>query len=457
MRSLRRKFTMRKSGPPSTGDWFRIGTPTNAIAGEADGDTTPVYIYDEIGMWGTSAEGFVEQLMTIKTENIDLHLNTPGGDMFDGLAIFNSLKQHPAHVRTYVDALAASAGSFIALAGEHVVMARNARMMIHDAAAITWGNAEDMREMAVLLDDFSDNIADIYARKAGGDAAEWRELMKAETWYNAKEAVSFGLADEMTDPDEDAEEATDKWDLSLFNHAGRQNAESPFRVRERVRLTMNTNKEAPMGARPTNTEGTPEGTPAEQTGQTDPGTNDEQDTGTGSPDTDPAAEETPGSDDEATGQPAPNTDAPSNRLVPLVVNGNSYEVPAPVAQRLGALELFKTETIENTRRTFVEGLAASNRIAATDIETTTAWALDLSDDQYDTWATMMGKASASALFAQHGINNSESPNPSADAAREQEIRDLEDIVANHRRTGMSEDVLKTKQSYQRLQQLKSEN
>lgn len=457
MRSLRSKFTMRKSGPPATGDWFRIGTPTNAIAGEADGDTTPVYIYDEIGFWGTSAEGFVEQLMTIKTDRIDLHLNTPGGDMFDGLAIYNSLKQHKAQVTTYVDALAASAGSFIALAGERVIMARNATMMIHDAAAITWGNAADMREMADLLDGFSNNIADIYSQKGGGSADEWRALMKEETWYTAKEAVAAGLADEMTDPDEEAEEATNKWDLSLFNHAGRSNAESPLRVRERIRL-MQTNKEAPMGARPKNTEGSPEATPSEQTGQTDPGTNDEQDTSAGSPDTDPAAEETPGSDNEATGQPAPNTDAPaSNRLVPFAVNGVSYQVPAPVAQRLDALELFRTETIENTRRTFVEGLASNNRIAATDIETTIAWALELSDDQYDTWATMMSKAPASALFAQHGITTTESPNQAADAAVVQEIKDLEDIVANHRRAGMSEETLQTKASYQRLQQLKSEN
>lgn len=454
MRSLRSKFTMRKSGPPAAGDWFKIITPTNAVAGEADGDTTAVYIYDEIGFWGTSAEGFVEQLMTIKTDKIDLHLNTPGGDMFDGLAIYNSLKQHKSHVTTYVDALAASAGSFIALAGEKVIMARNATMMIHDAAAITWGNAEDMREMAELLDGFSDNIADIYSQKGGGTADEWRGLMKEETWYTAKEAVAAGLADEMTDPDEEAEEATNKWDLSLFNHAGRQNAESPLRVRERVRL-MNTTKEAPMGVKsPTNTEGSPEGTPSEQTGQTDPGTNDEQEeTGAGSPDTDPAANETPGSDAGT----QPSAGEASNRLVTHVVNGASYQVPEAVAARMKALELFRTETIENVRRSFVENLASSNRIAATDIEKTVAWAIDLSDEQYDTWATMMSGAPASAMFAQHGITNTGTPDPTADAAKDQEIRDLQDIVANHRRAGMSEEVLQSKASYKRLQQLTSEN
>src|SRR5687767_10416619 len=100
MRNFPARITMRRSAAPPKGDWFRFDKPRNAVAGEAEGDTTPIYIYDEIGFWGTSAEGFVEQLMTVKTDNIELHLNTPGGDMFDGLAIYNGLKQHPAHVTT---------------------------------------------------------------------------------------------------------------------------------------------------------------------------------------------------------------------------------------------------------------------------------------------------------------------------------------------------------------------
>jgi ATP-dependent protease ClpP protease subunit len=443
---------MRKQGAPQSGDWFRIQRPAAAVTGEPEGDTTKVYIYDEIGFWGTSAEGFVEQLMTITTDKIELHLNTPGGDMFDGLAIFNSLKQHPAEVTTYVDALAASAGSFIALAAEKVIMARNATMMIHDAAAITWGNAEDMREMANLLDGFSDNIADIYARKAGGTADEWRGLMKAETWYTAKEAVTAGLSDEMTDPDEEAEEATNKWDLSLFNHAGRDHAESPFRVRERVRL-MNTPKEAPKKM---------SNTPAEEQGQQDPGTHEEEDTGAGSPDTDPNAETTPGSEaspEEGTTTEGQPSGAPDNRgLVSVSMSGASYQVPPAVASHISVLETFRDETIETSRRTFVENLARNNRIAASDINKTTEWALTLSDDQYDTWATTMGGASASALFGSHGSTPGDSGAPSneADAAVQQEIADLEQIVANHRRTGMSEETLKTKASYKRLQELKSE-
>src|SRR5690606_8034659 len=104
--------------------------------------------------------------------------------------------QHQAHVTVIVDSLAASIASVIAMAGDRVVMAKNATMMIHDGHGLSIGNAADMREMADLLDKVSDNIASVYAERAGGDVAEWRERMRAETWYSADEAVSAGLADE---------------------------------------------------------------------------------------------------------------------------------------------------------------------------------------------------------------------------------------------------------------------
>src|SRR6478672_11496126 len=107
-------------------DWFRIQNKADAS------DTTEVYIYDEIGFWGTTASDFVQQLAQITTDKIDLHLNSPGGEIFDGVAIYQSLKGHPATVNVYIDSLAASAASFIAQAGDNVFIGRNATMMIHD-------------------------------------------------------------------------------------------------------------------------------------------------------------------------------------------------------------------------------------------------------------------------------------------------------------------------------------
>lgn len=162
-------------------------------------DTAAIYIYEEIGYWGVEAADFVRDLQSVAGLNLEVHINSPGGDVFDGLAIFNALKQHAerAQVTVRIDGLAASAASFIAQAGDIVKISRNAQMMIHDASGMCWGNATDMQTMADLLNKCSDNIADIYAVKAGGTVEAWRAAMKAETWYTGLEAVAAGLADEI--------------------------------------------------------------------------------------------------------------------------------------------------------------------------------------------------------------------------------------------------------------------
>lgn len=200
-------------------DWYRIENATS----EASAAT--VHIYDEIGYWGVTAQDFVRELQAVDAGRIDVHLNSPGGEVFDGIAIMNALKQHQAHVTVIVDSLAASIASVIAMAGDRVVMAKNATMMIHEGSGLAIGNAADMREMADLLDKVSDNIASVYAERAGGEVAEWRERMRAETWYSADEAVAAGLADEvMPAPDKTP---TDTWDLSIFNYSGRAAAPAP--------------------------------------------------------------------------------------------------------------------------------------------------------------------------------------------------------------------------------------
>jgi ATP-dependent protease ClpP protease subunit len=198
-------------------DWYRI---TN----RADTGVTDLYIYDEIGYFGVTAADLVNDLRGISGSEIELHLNTPGGEVFDGLAIYNALKHHPANVTVYVDSLAASIGSVIAMAGDRVIMGRNATMMIHDGHGLSVGNAADMREMADLLDKTSDNIASVYAERTGTPTATWRKAMKAETWYNANEAVKAGLADEVQGT---GSGQANTWDLSIFNFAGRDTAPEP--------------------------------------------------------------------------------------------------------------------------------------------------------------------------------------------------------------------------------------
>lgn len=181
----------RAATPVVRGDesWYRISNAGGR------GGTAEVYIYDEIGYWGVSAQRFVDELRELDADAIDLHINSPGGEVYDGIAIYNALLNHPAQINVTVDALAASAASFIAQAGHSVTMAANAEMMIHDAIGIAWDNAAGLRELAERLDAVSDNIAAIYSARAGGTVTAWRKTMQAETWYSAREAVDAGLAD----------------------------------------------------------------------------------------------------------------------------------------------------------------------------------------------------------------------------------------------------------------------
>jgi ATP-dependent protease ClpP protease subunit len=204
------------------GNWYRIDA-------KADSRTAEVWIYDEIKPWGTTAKDFAAKLSTIDATDITVHVNTPGGDAFEGMAIYNALKDHPATVTVVVDGLAASAGSFIAQAGDTVRMNRGAQMMIHDAGGLVVGNAADMQDFAEMLNKLSDAIAGIYASRAGGTVADWRTAMRNESWYTAAEAVEAGLADETVDETPTDQPVNNAWDLTVFNYAypGRDKAPAP--------------------------------------------------------------------------------------------------------------------------------------------------------------------------------------------------------------------------------------
>lgn len=176
--------------------WFAI--EQKSLTNQSTEDTTDVYIYQEIDwFWGISADDFIQELNEVTTPNINLRLNSPGGEVFDAIAIYNALVSHPANVTVYVDSLAASAASLIAMCGDKIVMMVGSQMMIHDAMGVSIGNAAELRDYADWMDKQSDNIASIYARRAGGEASEWRDRMIAETWLFADEAVEIGLADEV--------------------------------------------------------------------------------------------------------------------------------------------------------------------------------------------------------------------------------------------------------------------
>lgn len=180
--------------------------------------------------WGVSAKEFAAALDDLGDDvnEIQLHINSPGGEVTEGVAILNALRNHDARVVVTVDGLAASAASFIAMAADQIIMGRNTEMMIHDAWGICIGPSEDMRALADRLDQISDNIASVYADRAGGSPIDWRGAMHAETWYSAEEAVEAGLADRVAKATKDDGKAKARFDLSVFNHAGREKAPSPM-------------------------------------------------------------------------------------------------------------------------------------------------------------------------------------------------------------------------------------
>lgn len=160
-----------------------------------------VAIYDEIGAYGVSAKGFLAELGALPEGTpVDLRLNSPGGSVFDAVAIHNAIQRHAGIVTVWIDGIAASAASYVAMAGDEIVMPENAFLMIHDPAGLVMGTAEDMRAMAEALDKVKGSLVSGYAAKSGRTPEEVSALMAAETWFDASDAVAQGFADRLIEP-----------------------------------------------------------------------------------------------------------------------------------------------------------------------------------------------------------------------------------------------------------------
>jgi ATP-dependent protease ClpP protease subunit len=185
-----------------------------AIRARATG--AEVAIYDEIGAYGVSAKGFLAELGALPdAAPIDLRLNSPGGSVFDAVAIHNALKRHEGNVTVWIDGIAASAASYIAMAGDEIVMPENAFLMIHDPSGLVMGTAEDMRAMAEALDKVKGSLVAGYAAKSGRDPEDIAALMAAETWFDARDALDAGLATRIAEPVRMAA----RFDIARFRNA----------------------------------------------------------------------------------------------------------------------------------------------------------------------------------------------------------------------------------------------
>jgi ATP-dependent Clp protease, protease subunit len=161
-----------------------------------------IVIYDEIGAFGIPAKAFLDELKALgPVAELTLRINSPGGSVFDGVAIYNALERHGAAITVWIDGLAASIASMIAMAGDEVVMPENAMLVLHDPSGMVMGTAQDMRATADALDKMKAGMVAAYRAKSGRDDAEIEALMAAETWLSAQEAGWLGGPGRAAGPD----------------------------------------------------------------------------------------------------------------------------------------------------------------------------------------------------------------------------------------------------------------
>lgn len=183
-------------------------------------DEADIFIYDDIGdsFDGTTAKSFAAELKGVRNaRQLNIFINSPGGSVFDGVAIFNQIKRHRGRKVVNIDGIAASIASVIAMAGDEINIAANGMVMIHDPWALSVGTANDMRKMADNLDKVRDTILDTYVARTNEDRDFVSEMMEEETWMTAQEALELGFADNITGEVALAAKVSD-FDLSKFKH-----------------------------------------------------------------------------------------------------------------------------------------------------------------------------------------------------------------------------------------------
>lgn len=212
-------------------------------------ESADIFIYEDVGSgWfgGVSAKGFADDLKKLgAVSTIDLHINSPGGEVFDGLAIYRQLVDHKARVIAHVDGLAASIASVIAMAGDEIRISEAGFMMIHNASGVSIGDAAHMRQFADRLETVTGTIADVYTSRTGGDRAEILSLMDDETWMTAQEAVDRGFATSVTENIKVAARAIDETTHKFRNVPeilkGRPNLEAARDRLSRMRAKLHPN------------------------------------------------------------------------------------------------------------------------------------------------------------------------------------------------------------------------
>lgn len=173
--------------------------PCFAFSAAADNKPASLDLLDEIGFWGTQAKDFSDQLKAISAKELDVVINSPGGDVFAGLAMYNMLRNSGKTINVKIVGIAASAASVVAMAGDTRSMPKNTMMMVHNPWTIAAGNADEFRETADTLDKIGASLLGVYVARAGIEEAKMKDMLASDTYLTADEALEHGLATEVTD------------------------------------------------------------------------------------------------------------------------------------------------------------------------------------------------------------------------------------------------------------------
>ena len=196
------------------------------------GETADIYIFDEIGTYGVTAQDFISEIKGLKDMPINLRINSLGGDVFDGMAMYNVIKRREAKTTVYIEGIAASIATIIALGADEVIMAENSLFMIHNAWGGTSGEAKDMRKTAETLDKITSELTDIYVKKTGLSFEAISEMMDEESWLNAQEAFDLGFIDTISD----SIKVAAKYDVSKFKNITQEE------IKNKLSININNKK-----------------------------------------------------------------------------------------------------------------------------------------------------------------------------------------------------------------------
>ena len=207
-------------------EWYKIKNKSSEVA--------DVYLFNDIGTFGITAQNFIDEIKEYEDTELNIHINSLGGEVFEGMAIYSIIQRRKAKTTVYIEGIAASIASVIALAADEVIMSENSLLMIHNAWGGTQGEAKDMRKQAEILEKITNEIAEVYVKKTKIPYNEIVEMMDEETWLTAEEAVALGFVDSISEPIKVAA----KYDVSKYKNITNKKVEQILSLTKKREIKM---------------------------------------------------------------------------------------------------------------------------------------------------------------------------------------------------------------------------